>query len=186
MDMAARVSLIDDRVVRELVYAGGFGALTGALAVVAIPTPLSPVPVSLGVLGVFLTGVYLPPRAAGGAMLLYLLAGALGAPVFAGGAAGIGPLVGYTAGYLWAYPPAAVLIAAVASPQARPRRLIGSLLLATVVIYAAGTVGFALVQRVTIGEAFIVSALAFVPAELAKILATVAIVRVVDAPLIGR
>jgi Uncharacterized conserved protein len=184
--MAARVSLIDDVVVRELVYAGGFGALTGALAVVAIPTPLSPVPVSLGVLGVFLTGVYLPPRAAGGAMLLYLLAGALGAPVFAGGAAGIGPLVGYTAGYLWAYPPAAVLIAALASPGARARRLVGSLLLATVLLYSAGTVGFALVQRVTLAEAFLVSALAFIPAELAKIIATLGIVRVVDAPTLTR
>jgi len=180
--MAGRVTLIDDAVVRELVYAGGFGALTGALAVVAIPTPLSPVPISLGVLGVFLTGVYLPPRAAGGAMLLYLLAGALGAPIFAGGAAGVGPLIGYTAGYLWAYPIAAVLIGALTSPTDRPRRIIASLLLATVLIYTSGTVGFAVVQQVTPAEAFLVSAVAFVPAELAKIVATVAIVRVVEAP----
>ena len=180
--MAGGVTLIDDEVVRELVYAGGFGALTGALAVVAIPIPLSPVPVSLGVLGVFLTGVYLPPRAAGGAMLLYLLAGALGAPIFAGGAAGVGPLLGYTAGYLWAYPVAAVLIGALASPTDRALRIIGSLVLATVLIYSSGTVGFSLVQQVTLAEAFLVSALAFVPAELAKIIATVAIVRVVEAP----
>jgi Uncharacterized conserved protein len=182
--MTRRAALIDDAIVRELVYAGGFGALTGALAVVAIPTPLSPVPVSLGVLGVFLTGVYLPPRAAAGAMLLYLLAGALGAPVFAGGAAGIGPLVGYTAGYLWAYPAAAAVIGALASPQAQPRRIVVTLLGATVLIYSAGTVGFALVQQVTLAEAFLVSALAFVPAELAKVIATLAIVRVVDAPTV--
>jgi biotin transport system substrate-specific component len=47
-------------------------------------------------------------------------------------------------------------------------------------------VGFALVQRVTLAEAFLVSALAFIPAELAKIIATLGIVRVVDAPTLTR
>jgi biotin transport system substrate-specific component len=51
------------------------------------------------------------------------------------------------------------------------------MVLGTVVIYALGTVGFALVQDVGLVEAFVVSALAFVPFEAVKIAAAVGIVR---------
>ena len=61
--------------------------------------------------------------------------------------------------------------------RASTLRLVGAMLAGTVVIYALGTVGFALVQGVGLVEAFVVSALAFVPFEAVKIAAAVGIVR---------
>jgi biotin transport system substrate-specific component len=142
------------------------------------------VPVTLQVLGVFLAGIMLGPVWGGLSMLLYLAAGAVGAPVFAGGTAGIGPLFGYTAGYLWSYPLAATAVGAVVhggslrSPaEASLSRLVGGMTLGTVVVYALGTVGFAVVQNVGLVEAFLVSAVAFVPFEAVKMAAAVGIVR---------
>ena len=47
----------------------------------------------------------------------------------------------------------------------------------TVVIYALGTVGFAVVQNVGLAEAFVASAVAFVPFEAGKGVAAVGVVR---------
>jgi biotin transport system substrate-specific component len=127
----------------------------------------------------------LGPVWGGASMLLYLTAGLAGAPVFANGQAGLQPLVGFTAGYLWSYPLAAFLIGVVVHggldlgdyDRASTLRLVGAMLAGTVVIYALGTVGFAVVQGVGLVEAFTVSALVFVPFEAVKIAAAVGIVR---------
>jgi biotin transport system substrate-specific component len=179
------VELVGDEVVGNVARAALFAALTGAFAYVSFPNPISPVPVSLQVLGVFLAGIFLGPVWGGVSMAFYLAAGAAGAPVFAGGEAGLGSLVSFTAGYLWSYPIAAALIGAVvhgrdglADPETvATLRLVGAMVAGTVVIYALGTVGFAVVQNVGLGEAFVVSAVAFVPFEAVKIAAAVGIVR---------
>lgn len=65
--------------------------------------PGTPVPQSGQTLAVLLVGVILGARDGSLAMLVYLLAGALGLPVFADGAAGAEHLVGATSGYLFAF-----------------------------------------------------------------------------------
>ncbi|MFW6382496.1 MAG: biotin transporter BioY [Haloferacaceae archaeon] len=179
------VELVGEDVVGNVARAALFAALTGAFAYVSFPNPISPVPVSLQVLGVFLAGIFLGPVWGGVSMAFYLAAGAAGAPIFAGGSAGLAPLAGSTAGYLWSYPIAAALIGAVvhgfdglAEPETiGTARLVGGMVAGTVVIYALGTVGFAVVQDVGLIEAFTVSAVAFVPFEAVKIAAAVGIVR---------
>jgi biotin transport system substrate-specific component len=179
------VDLVGDEMVGNLARAALFAALMGAFAYVSFPNPLSTVPVTLQVLGVFLAGILLGPIWGAAAMVLYLAAGAVGAPVFAGGTGGIGPLLGFTAGYLWSYPLAAALVGGVVhrglslrDPKAASLvRLAGAMVLGTVVIYALGTVGFALVQNVGLYEAFLASAVAFIPIEAVKIAAAVGIVR---------
>jgi biotin transport system substrate-specific component len=179
------VELVGEDVVGNVARAALFAALTGAFAYVSFPNPISPVPVSLQVLGVFLGGVFLGPVWGGASMVFYLAAGAAGAPVFAGGSAGLGPLLGYTAGYLWSYPIAAAVIGAVVHgfdgigdlEAVTTVRLVGGMVAGTVIIYALGTVGFSLVQNVGLVEAFTVSAVAFIPFEAVKIAAAVGIVR---------
>lgn len=67
---------------------------------IAIPLPFTPVPISLATLGVVLTGAALGPVRALASSGLYLVLGLLGAPMFAGGAAGwafssFGYIIGY-------------------------------------------------------------------------------------------
>jgi len=87
----------------------GASLITSIAAQVAFPVPWSPVPITGQTFAVLLSGAVLGSRRAFLAQALYLAEGALGLPVFAGGAAGAAVLAGPTAGYLLAFPLAASL-----------------------------------------------------------------------------
>ncbi|WP_256391455.1 biotin transporter BioY [Natronoarchaeum rubrum] len=180
-----QVDLVDEEYVVGLSGAALFAALTGALAYISIPYPLSPAPVTLQVLGIFLTATFLGAKWGGLSAILYVLAGALGAPVFASGSPGIGVLLGNTGGYLWSYPLAVPLIGWLAygkigipSPSdTGAARLVGALAAGTLVIYALGTAQMMVVNQLALAEAIWVGAIVFFPAEAAKIAAVIAVVR---------
>jgi len=75
--------------------------------------------------------------------------------VFQGGSAGVGQLVGQSAGYLWSYPLAAAAVGAVVHRGVTPRdldtvglpTLVGAMVLGTVVIYALRWPGSPLCSR---------------------------------------
>lgn len=179
------VDLVDEAVVVNLVRTALFAALIGAFAYVSFPNPFSPAPITLQVLGVFLAGIMLGPKWGGVSLVLYLLAGALGAPVFAGGGAGLGVLLGPTGGYLWSYPIAAAVIGvivhggieAVNPARVGVVRLVAAMVLGTAIIYAFGIVGMMFVQDIGLVTAFWQGAAAFIPAEAFKIVAAIGIVR---------
>ncbi len=179
------VDLVGDEAATNLARAALFAALVGAFAYVSFPFPLSPAPVTLQVLGVFLAGVFLGPVWGGAALVLYLLAGALGAPVFSGGSAGLGELLGPTAGYLWSYPIAAAVVGAVVHRGATLRAvdtigvptLVAGMAAGVVVVYTLGVLGMTVVLGLTLGEAFLQGAAVFLPAEAAKVAVAVGIVR---------
>ena len=75
-----------------------FSAFVALTAQVEIP--LWPVPLTLQTLGVLFTGAVLGSRRGALALLLYLTEGALGLPVFAGGASSVGYMLGPTGGSL--------------------------------------------------------------------------------------
>src|SRR6476620_10725713 len=69
--------------------------------------PPTPVPITLQVFAVLLTGLLLGRRWSIIAQMQYLLLGAAGLPVFAKGGFGMPALFGLTGGYLLSYPIAA-------------------------------------------------------------------------------
>ena len=73
-----------------------------------IPIPGTPVPITLQTFVVMLAALMLPWKQSGAAMLMYLAAGAVGLPVFAGGASTMA-LVGPSAGFLIGFLPAAIV-----------------------------------------------------------------------------
>ncbi|RRJ31542.1 biotin transporter BioY [Halocatena pleomorpha] len=179
------VELVGDAVTINVARAALFAALIGAFSYVSFPNPVSPTPVTLQVLGVFLAGIFLGPIWGGTACVLYIVAGILGAPVFAGGAAGFGVLVGPTAGYLWSMPVAAFTVGMVvhggftpSDPKSNgPIRLVSAMVAGTVLIYATGVIGMMFTLDLALSEAFITGAVVLVPAEVLKIAAAVGIVR---------
>jgi biotin transport system substrate-specific component len=84
-------------------------------AQVAVPVPASPVPITLQGLAVLLVGGLFGSAIGAGALVLYLLLGAFGAPVFAPfGPPGMARLIGPTGGYLLAFPFAAAIVGRIA------------------------------------------------------------------------
>jgi len=181
------VDLVDEETTVNIARAALFAALMGAFALVAVTVPFTSIPFTLQVLGVFLAGIMLGPEWGGAAMVLYLAAGAVGAPVFSGGSAGIGILLGGTPrfGYLWAFPLAAVVIGYLVhgSTEVRrpssvsPARLVVAMAVGTVVIYAFGALGLMYVQDVGPEAAVLAGVVPFIPAEILKLLAALGIVR---------
>ncbi len=82
-----------------------FAALLAALLAVLSPfvIPVGPVPITLALFVVFLTGAVLPPLYAVASVGVYLLIGLTGLPVFSGFVGGPGVLFGPTGGYLLGY-----------------------------------------------------------------------------------
>ncbi|MGM0397462.1 MAG: biotin transporter BioY [Halobacteriota archaeon] len=179
------VELVGDETVENVARAAVFAALTGAFAYVSFPHPLTTVPITLQVLGVFLAGIFLGPIWGFASMGVYVAAGAVGAPIFAFGAAGAGVLFGKLGGYLVSYPIAAAVVGVVVHgidglvdpADVSLARLLAGMGLATVVIYALGTVGFAIAGDVGLVEAFLLAGAPFVPVELVKMAAAVGVVR---------
>ena len=64
---------------------------------------IGPIPITLQTFAVGLIATIFKTREAVLSVLLYLLLGAIGLPVFAGGSGGFQALFGPSAGYLWAY-----------------------------------------------------------------------------------
>eukprot|EP01037_Dinobryon_pediforme_P006976 gene6976-biopygen4452 len=91
----------------------GLAVLIGsaALALSAQMTvPMYPVPMTMQTFAVIMIGALCGARLATEIVIAYLLEGAVGLPVFAGGATGIASIIGNTGGYLVGFLPAAALI----------------------------------------------------------------------------
>jgi biotin transport system substrate-specific component len=86
---------------RWIVLASLMAALTAVGAYIHVP--IGPVPIVLSTLFVILSGLLLGSRWGVTSMGLYLLVGAIGIPVFAGGKGGLAHFFGPTGGYLLGY-----------------------------------------------------------------------------------
>lgn len=167
---------------RQIAYAGLFTALIALGAFVAVP--IGPVPFTLQVMFVLLAGMLLGPRLASLSVAAYLVLG-LAAPVFAGGASGVGALIGPTAGYLWGFLPAVWLTGTIASRgQASLTRLAAAGLVGLIPIYSLGAVWLAYEQHLSAGTVIVAGIMQFVPLDLLKaIMAAVVAKSLVSLPL---
>lgn len=84
-----------------------FAALTAVCAQITVP--MAPVSMTMQTFAVLLAGAVLGPWRGTVSVLLYLALGAAGLPVLSDGASGFDPFSGSTAGYLFAFPLAALL-----------------------------------------------------------------------------
>jgi biotin transport system substrate-specific component len=161
---------------RMTVYSALFAALTAVGAYMALP--IGPVPVVMQNLFVFLAGLILGGRWGLASVGIYLLAGAVGLPVFAGGTGGIGRFLGPTGGFLIGYLPAVFLIGWIAQNTGqRPAGDILAMLCGTTVLYACGLVWLTLLTGLPWPKAFAVGMLPFLPGDALKIAVAVPIAR---------
>lgn len=137
--------VVEDRRARGAIGVIGFVLATAFGAQIAVQLPWTPVPVTLQPLLVILAGALLGPRLGALAMAAYVAVGALGAPVFANGGAGLPWLLGPTGGYLLAAPLAAFVTGVVSgtseyasSPVAESLALAAALTLGVAVMYVGG------------------------------------------------
>jgi len=145
-----------------------FGSLLLAVSA-QFKIPLYPVPVTGQTLVVLLIGMTYGPRLGGITIAAYLFEGALGLPVFAGGAAGVAVLMGPTAGYLFGF-----LLAAIAMGYLAERGMgrtmvstIAAMVIGNCVIYLCGALWLA--NFIGFGQAIAAGVLPFLYGDALKL-----------------
>jgi biotin transport system substrate-specific component len=156
----------------------GASLLMAACAHVSIPLWFTPVPITLQTFGVTLLALTLGGLRASAALVLYLLEGLSGLPVFSPhGLGGMAQLLGPTGGYLMAYPLAALAGGLLVEKLLRRSRLIAFSLAAVTcdaIILAAGALWIFAVSHRTFTGVIAISVLPFLPGEILKASAAVA------------
>ncbi|ASI98691.1 biotin transporter BioY [Thermococcus celer] len=151
---------------RDVAFAGLFAALTAVGAQISIP--IGPVPVTLQVFFVLLSGLLLGARLGFLSQLAYVLTGALGIPVFANFHGGLAAIYGPTGGYILAFPLAALLAGYLSE---RYRSLTGMAigsLVGIAVVYLLGWLRLGLFLGGDFHKAFLLGVAPFVPVDLVK------------------
>jgi biotin transport system substrate-specific component len=163
-----------------MVYASLFAALTAAGAWIVIPLPF--VPVTLQTLFTMLSGALLGPYFGALAMIVYVLLGLIGLPVFAQGASGLGALVGPAGGYLIGFVVGAVVIGLLVRMKKKPGFLWLCIAMAIgeLVVYAFGVAQLSIVAGMSLDEAIYFGALLFVPGDILKIAVAALIARKIE------
>jgi biotin transport system substrate-specific component len=167
----------EQRSLRGMAYASMFGALTAVGAYIMIPLP--PVPMTMQTLFVNLAGALLGGSLGALSQVVYILLGVIGLPVFAGGKAGVGVLIGPTGGYLIGFVAGAFIIGKLTSLRRQPGLLwlMGSMAAGIAVVYALGIMQLMMVAKLGITKAIAIGLLPSLPGDIAKIVIAALICR---------
>lgn len=157
--------------IKKMALASLFAALIAVGAYIKIPIPFSPVPITLQVFFIFLAGAMLGARWGTLSVIVYLLLGIIGLPVFSGGTSGLGILLGPTGGYLIGFALAAFLIGILSEKKGTSSILLNAafMLAGLCAIYVVGTSYLAYAANISIENAIKLGILPFLPADLLKV-----------------
>ncbi len=169
---------------KGMILAAVFAALTGILTQIQIPVDL--VPINLALFSVFLAGALLGPKYGALAMVVYVLLGAVGLPVFSGFSGGLHKLVGPTGGYIVGYVACAFLVGFLSRRWSlRFTMLAIAMILGTLACYALGTAWFMIVTGRDLATSLGLCVIPFLPGDAAKILLAALLAGRLRAPLVA-
>ena len=157
--------------IRGMVYESIFGAATEAGAYILIPLPL--VPITLQTLFLNLAGALLGGRLGALSQVVYVLLGIIGLPVFAGGKAGMGVLLGPTGGYLIGFIVAAYVVGKLIEIKKKPGFIwtVSSMVAGMICIYVFGVIQLSFIAKLSIDKSISVGVLPFLIRDALKIIA---------------
>jgi biotin transport system substrate-specific component len=159
-------------IVWDAAYIGAGSLLMALCSKMALPVPGTPVPITFQTFGVMLLAICLGSQRGSLALMVYLLEGAAGLPVFQPwGFPGAAHFFGPTAGYLLAYPLAAFLIGWILERGLLrpPVRLGVALLTGEVAIFGIGCLWLVALFGFSASASLHAGMYPFLPGELLKI-----------------
>ncbi len=147
--------------------------------------PVSPVPISLSNLAICICAGILGWKLGTGSVLIFLLIGIAGLPVFSNFSGGFVKIAGPTGGYLIGDIFLALIVGYFFDKFKNPLICFIGLVLGTIVLYVFGTAWLCLQAHLTFGQGLAAGVLPFVPADLAKLVITILLVPVLKKRLAG-
>jgi biotin transport system substrate-specific component len=158
----------NETLIKNIILILGFSILTAAGAWIEFRLPFTPVPVTLQSLFVLLAGATIGWKKGALSQLTYLTYGAIGLPVFSGGAMGIAFLFSPTGGYLLAFPIAALVAGLLADKNSGFVRNTFGFLAASAVILLMGTAQLTLFTGQNWNTAFLLGTVPFIAGDFIK------------------
>lgn len=144
--------------------------MTAVICVLApLSFPIGPIPISTATLAIYLSVYLLDWKWATGSLLVYLVIGMIGMPVFSGFTGGLGKLMGPTGGYIIGYFPMAILSGLIVGKCSRRWVQFLGLVLGTAACYALGTARFCFESQTPLRAAMTACVYPFLPGDLLKI-----------------
>lgn len=158
-----------------------FMAIFAAIICIAAPfsVQIGPVPITLATFAVYLAGAILGGKRGMISVIVYIMLGAAGLPVFSNFNGGFAALLGPTGGYIIGYVPLVLLTGIFAEMNSKKHRtiitMVIGMLLGTVALYTFGTAWFMIMTGSSLGRALALCALPFIPGDALKIVCVTAI-----------
>lgn len=164
----SKKEVLRNPIVKSICLVGVFTALMCVLSPLSIP--LDPVSITLATLVIYIIGATFDYKIVVLPVVLYLLLGMAGLPVFSKFQGGIQVLFGPTGGYLFGYIPCVFLISLLISKFPNKKWLYPiAMIIGTIVLYAFGTLWFVLYLKYDIYKALLVCVVPFLPGDTFKI-----------------
>ena len=157
-----------------------FAAIIAVATFIQVPLPFTPVPITLTFLAVYLAGGLLGPKYGTISVVVYILIGAIGIPVFSGFRGGIGVLAGATGGYIVGYIAMVLIIGLILGSNRNPStaRLIIATVSGSIACYIFGTAWFMILMKVGLLEALSMCVFPFLLGDLLKLITAVLLIKV--------
>lgn len=158
---------------KEITHSAIFAALICIMSLIALP--VGAVPATLSLFGIMLVPIILGKKQGVISVLIYLLSGAAGLPVFSGFKGGFQVLLGPTGGYLWSY----ILIAYILGKFSdciydnTPKTIIKTVFmcfLCLILCYLWGSIQYTLVTGTAFKVAIVFGGLIFLPFDILKVI----------------
>lgn len=161
---------------KEMAVTAVMTALICILGPWAIQIPISPVPITLCTMGIYFALYVLGMKLGILSVILYVLLGAIGVPVFTNFSGGIGKLLGPTGGYILGYLFLAVICGFFLSkfPEKLPLHVAG-FVLGTLVLYLFGTLWLQYQLKLTFPAALMAGVIPYIPGDVAKLVIAIAV-----------
>ena len=146
-------------------------ALLAVSAYISFPLPFTPAMVTALTIAVNLVAFILPPKEALLVMLVYVLLGAIGVPVFVGGTAGLGKIVGPTGGFILGFIVAAYAMSILRGNAHSYKRLVFiGIAVGMPIIYLCGCISMYVVAGMDIWKTLVIAVFPFIVGDVLKVL----------------
>ena len=155
--------------VKKMCYVSLATAIICVLGPLAINIPVSPVPISLAIFGIYIAAYVLGAKLGTVACILYIITGLTGVPVFASYTGGPQKLLGPTGGYIIGY--IAVAFVSGLFIDAFPDKILMHLtgmLIGVTICYAIGTLWLSLSAGMSLNAALMAGVIPFIPMDIVK------------------
>lgn len=161
--------------VRSMVFIALFSAIICIAAPFSLPMP-GLVPISLATFAVYLAGALLGAKRGTAAVIIYILIGAVGLPVFSGFSGGFAKLLGVTGGYIIGYVPCALITGIFSDMQGKKGITLPlGMILGTLSCYVFGTAWYVFMTGCNVAVAIMGCVVPFLIGDAIKITAATVI-----------